>query len=398
MRRKLMILFVLMGMMTVGIMLVSSQDRGPKWAVRQTVLDFYKEYADTAGYDPATDLVNNPLLEGTYRKSEYLTQTLIDRIDAIRESGAPEIGLHCDPLLCIQDIPQCFSVDVVEVTDLEATVLLREYLTLNPRTHNITVKLVVEDDLWKINEIICQDTTTPEGVVATFYEDYLAVARPEEGMNPLTDGYYRDHELLTNDLLTRVETMDQDGLQYDLFLPVQDIPNSVDVYAAGQEADQARVIVDMYFGDSALPHSVLVNLKLLEGQWQIDAIVSEVGPAAVTELVYTQYGLYRWCGLMNQVSWVCFTDWDYPWERYLVEELIEFYADYATESLRYDTFLCGRGIPDYFSAKVDEQSEESATVIVIGHYGPNPSTDAFVSKVNLLKTEDGWLLNDVSCQ
>ena len=395
MRRKLIMLFVLMSMMTVGIMLISSQDSDPKWAVHQTVLDFYKEYVDTAGYDPAAGLVNNPLLEGTYRKSECLTQTLID---AMRESGDPEIGLHCDPLLCSQDIPEWVSVDVVEVTDIEATALLREYFTLNPRTHNITVKLVVEDDLWKINEIVCRDTLTPEGVVTSFYEDYLAVARPEEGMNPLTNGFYRDHQLLTDDLVTQVETMGKDGFQYDPFLMAQDIPYFVNVYAAGREDDQARVIADMYLGGSVLPHSVLVNLKRIEGRWQIDEIDPEIGPAAVAELVYTQYGLYRWCGLMNQVSWVCFTDWDYPWERYLTEELIESYADYATECLRYDSFLCGRDIPDYFSAEVDELSGESATVIVTGYYGPNPRTGAFVSEVNLLKTEDGWLLNDVSCQ
>ncbi len=71
---------------------------------------FYTWYLDYIGATGSEDM-RNPLVDGAYRASPYLTQSFIGHIDELlAEMRAQDRGGY-DPFLLAQDIPQDFSVD-----------------------------------------------------------------------------------------------------------------------------------------------------------------------------------------------------------------------------------------------------------------------------------------------
>ena len=58
--------------------------------------------------DRATGEMNNPLIDGAYRDSGFLTDAFIQRLNEELDAQTPGGG---DPFLLAQDIPQAFSVD-----------------------------------------------------------------------------------------------------------------------------------------------------------------------------------------------------------------------------------------------------------------------------------------------
>lgn len=70
-----------------------------------TAQAFYTWYLAYIG-DRSTGEFNNPLVDRAYRESGFLTQGFIERLDA-----AVDEGLHFDPILLAQDVPQSFTVD-----------------------------------------------------------------------------------------------------------------------------------------------------------------------------------------------------------------------------------------------------------------------------------------------
>ncbi len=77
----------------------------------ETVKAFYAQYLGyiTAGSDGgrSPDGMRNPLVDGTYRQSPFLSQAFVEKVDAIL--GSFEKGGY-DPFLMAQDIPQSFDV------------------------------------------------------------------------------------------------------------------------------------------------------------------------------------------------------------------------------------------------------------------------------------------------
>jgi hypothetical protein len=71
---------------------------------------FYTWYLDYIGATGSEDM-RNPLVDGAYRASPYLTQSLIGHIDELLAKMRAQDRGGYDPFLLAQDIPQDFSVD-----------------------------------------------------------------------------------------------------------------------------------------------------------------------------------------------------------------------------------------------------------------------------------------------
>jgi hypothetical protein len=90
----------------------------------------------------------NPLADGAYRSSEYLTWPLIEKIDQIVASF--DKGGY-DPFLCAQDIPDSFTIDAVEIVGDTARVTVRT----NFEGHAFTLSLVRMGERWAIDDVAC---------------------------------------------------------------------------------------------------------------------------------------------------------------------------------------------------------------------------------------------------
>ena len=110
---------------------------------------------------------------------------------------------------------------------------------------------------------------TPAEVVESFYAEYLAGAKDvgEARSDPLADASYRSSAHLAPEFVQKVDALiasfDRGG--YDPFLCAQDIPETVTVADAKVSSDQATVTMKTSFAG----HSLMVQLELAAGQWQI---------------------------------------------------------------------------------------------------------------------------------
>ncbi len=194
-----------------------------------TVDAFYTWYLEYTTPD-AEGYFNNPLSDGAYRESPYLSPDLIAAVDALK---AEQGGFHADPFLCAQDVPANIFTELIREDANRAEVLVQEQFGL--ALHHITAHVVLTDSGWLIDSILCAETATPGGVVETFYRDYIAVGQYDEAAggrgNPLLEGAYRS-PLLADDLIAGVDALVAAGeLHADPLLCAQDIPAGFEVAA-----------------------------------------------------------------------------------------------------------------------------------------------------------------------
>jgi len=284
-------------------------------APEEVVRGFYDWYLGYIG-DPAAEEMRNPLVDGAYRSSEYLTEGFVQRVDEIIASF--DKGGY-DPFLCAQDIPRSFTVDVAEVFGDEASVVVHQLW--NPGTEyesarDVKVALRTVDGAWKIADVTCAMPesasptpegpmpVTPEGAVEGFYGWYLWYA--QNAGNPLVDGAYRSSEYLTEAFMQQVDELiasfDKGG--YDPFLCAQDVPESFTLGEVVGSEDQASVVVQTSFES----HAFTVELSEVDGWWAIsDVVCAEPGagdqePAAAPEAPQ---------GEANVADWQVFADAEY---------------------------------------------------------------------------------------
>jgi hypothetical protein len=250
------------------------------------VRGFYDWYLGYIG-DPASVEIRNPLVDGAYRSSAYLTEEFVQKVDDILASF--DKG-GCDPFLCAQDIPRSFSVDAAVGSGDEATVVVHEIW--NPGTEfesvlDITVTLRLVDGVWKIADVACGAPepvspmpegpviVTPEGAVAGFYSWYLWYVR--NGGNVLTDEVYRQSEYLTEEFIQEVgETVasfEKGG--YDPFLCAQDVPESFSMDTPIVSGDEATLVVRTSFEG----HAFTVELQEIGDRWAISDVICELAGA-----------------------------------------------------------------------------------------------------------------------
>jgi hypothetical protein len=113
-------------------------------AVVRSFYGWYLWYARGGGE------MRNPLVDGAYRDSGYLTTRFVDEID--RTLASFDKG-GFDPLLLAQDFPE--SVQVVDATSAgdRASVKVQMLWAGNPTPSERTVTLVLTDGGWKIDGI-----------------------------------------------------------------------------------------------------------------------------------------------------------------------------------------------------------------------------------------------------
>jgi hypothetical protein len=111
----------------------------PAVAPERVVESFYSWYIAYPG---------NPLAAGAYRTSEYVTEALVQKVDGIVASF-DSVGY--DPILCAQDKPGCFTVEMMDISENSAAAAVRTDFA----NHLIYVGLIEIDGQWKIADITC---------------------------------------------------------------------------------------------------------------------------------------------------------------------------------------------------------------------------------------------------
>lgn len=230
------------------------------------VADFYKWYLGSI--DLAAG--RNPLAERAYRSSELLTEEFVAGVDELLDSF--ERGGY-DPFLLAQDVPT--SVDMGE------TVVSGDSAQVQVETsfegHGFLVSLRRIDRAWKIDDV----DPMPNVTVESFFNRYLAYIRNDGGAmrNPLVDGFYKECPELSAAFVAKVDealaSFDKGGC--DPILMAQDVPVEVSVGEAELVGDEARVMVELFWGGNPEPSERLVTLSRIDGQWQIVEIASEAG-------------------------------------------------------------------------------------------------------------------------
>ena len=350
----------------------------------------------------------NPVVDGAYRESAYLSAHLIDAVDSLVAEADPDYGIGYDPFLCAQDVPERFSFEVLKRAEGQAVVALSAFFGGNPRAHNSTLRVVEEGSAWVIDEIDCVDNVTPQGVAESFYQWYLAYSQPDETgaiKNPLVDRAYRDYPYLSDALIAEVDALlnrmaGQPG-GYDPFLCAQDVPERVTADLIDEPGKAATVIVHEYFSGNLAPKRVLVELTGAPAAWEIDGIVCEVGPEVIAVNLLNWYMAYVSYDMEHGISRTPFTDWAFGWGDSLSDDLLAaLEATFASAEPRVaDPVLCAQDIPVRVTAEALMASEGAATVQISGEYPSGPDTFMAYALASLEMALDGnqWKVTAITC-
>lgn len=242
----------------------------------QNFYDWYLSYAQTA----------NPLLDKAYHANGYLAPELIAQVDktvATFSGGGFDPGVGFDPFLCAQDIPDSVRVGPAEITGERAHAVARTSLD----DHWLDLSFVRAAGRWQITGIACgtnagapataNATATPEQVVKSFYDWYLAYAR--RNGSPLAGAAYKASPYLSAAAARGIESILAafgSGPSYDPVLCAQNVPLGFVVDPAEvMTGDTARVFVRMNW-QGAPSTSQTVSLKLLAGEWKIDGLTCAI--------------------------------------------------------------------------------------------------------------------------
>jgi hypothetical protein len=384
------LLFVLLSL----LLPVMAQETPLDPEIGAVVTEFYDGYIDT--------LFSSSDRGTAYQESPYLTADFIANLDA---QFAQEERM-ADPLLCAQAVPSFYSVEVVRALSQEARVLMRQHFD-SPLTHNIMIDLIQTDDTWKINGVRCEDTVTPRGVTQAFYDFWLGYVGydVETGHfeNPMVNRIWRSSDLLTVELIDRLDAMmDSDTpIGHDPVLCAQDVPRAAQALEIDVRDDQARVLVNEFFGDFPVPHRVLVTLQNTADGWKINDIPCTVTPETVALSFYRLYNDFTRYDMDYGIERTRLVDWGFNWNAYLSEALLaELRATFTDPAgLPADPVLCAQDIPDFVELTPIEASDESASLQLRGMYpsGEDTVTGYDLATINMEKAMGRWVIGDILC-
>ena len=125
---------------------------GNKWNIMNITCGFSPEGTAQAFYtwylayigDRTSGEMHNPLVDGAYRESGFLSDAYILELDSLTAGGIP-----ADPILMAQDIPHDFSVD--PGVDENTAIVHLQFGSETVR--HLKVSMVSELGAWKINSI-----------------------------------------------------------------------------------------------------------------------------------------------------------------------------------------------------------------------------------------------------
>lgn len=339
----------------------------------------------------------NPVVDGAYHESAYLTAGLIARAD---EQVAA--GLHADPFLCAQNVPAHIETEIVMAADDTATALVREYFG-GVSEHNIQAELVADDGTWQIDRIICAETVTPSGVAEAFYGWYIDLAGYDEETgtrgSPLAEGAYHESPFLTADLVARLDEMVAGELRADPLLCAQDIPLAVRAYEAAVGAETARLLVHEHFQGNPDPYPIVVDLVRMDDRWLLSDVSCTVSPADAAGVVYAQYTMHVRYDLTYGIDYNWLENPAFRWDRYIDEPLLnELIAAHETPA-EADPVLCAQDVPASLVITDLTVGEMAAEVAVIGLYpaGSDSFETYALATVGLSQVNGQWMLNTITC-
>ncbi|MCZ7544382.1 MAG: YbjP/YqhG family protein [Anaerolineae bacterium] len=355
----------------------------------EAVEGFYRWYLDAAQRI-------NPVVEGAYRESAFLSADMIEAVDSLIAEAGPDHGLGYDPFLCAQDVPERFEIGQVDaLTDRDAAVLVHGYFSHNPHPNAFVVSVHEQDGAWLIANVICQETLTPRGVTQAFYNWYLEQTPGSEAL----DARY---PFLTDGLNARIQEARSarelgDG---DPVLCAQDFPNHIGVTAVSVGQESATMFVRAYYSGNPQPRTLTVKL-VRDQQWMIDDIVCGVAPETVAEYLYNEYITYTRYDMERGIDRTPITDWAFAWGDYLSEDLLaDLEATFASEAPRAaDPVLCAQDIPTRVTAEAVSASEQAATVQITGEYASGPETFTAHALASLEMALEGaqWKVTAITC-
>lgn len=346
---------------------------------QQVTQSFYEWYLGFTA-DRGDGSFTNPLVEGLYRNSEYLTARFVADIDETL-AGFEVAGF--DPILLAQDVPVSFEVPEATADSAAAdtdatTVAVHFYWGGNPDPSVRMVHLVRQDGRWLIDDVTAEEPAaaapaapeTPEGVTAAFYDWYLAhIGDPasDDFRNPMVDKAYHDAPYLTESFVGYVDELlaGFQGGGYDPFLCAQAIPTHVTPELAFVRGETASVVVFSSFPNQR----VTVDLRPEGDSWVITNITCANDPAGVATAFYTWYLGYIRSGAEGEPR-NPLVDKAYRDHPLLAEALVE-EVDQLLEGFDqggYDPFLLAQDIPQNFT--VDPGVIENTAVVHL-KFGPD---------------------------
>jgi hypothetical protein len=249
----------------------------------QWYLDYYRSHGD-------------PLADGAYKSSPYLSDSYIDWVNGVQTSFDND---GFDPFVMSRAIPSGANVMDVTQNGDQAIVLVNRFL-MTPQHNPLVVHLEKQDIYWKIVDVTMEEApATPAEVVESFYEwyrDYTGSTGSGEFRNPLVDGAYQGSPFLTENFVSQVDealkNMQQGG--FDPFVCAQVIPEQMtpdgtflaEMYGP-EFGNQASVIVRTEFTG----HFFTVELVRPDPNedWQIDNIICGNSPMGTVKGFYTWY-------------------------------------------------------------------------------------------------------------
>ncbi len=341
---------------------------------QQVTLNFYNWYLEIIG-DRSDGSFTNPLVEGLYHDSEYLTADFVARIDETR-AGFENGGF--DPILLAQDIPVSFEVQEPAINGAEAAAVVLRYWGGNPDPDPMVVHLMQVDGRWLIDNVTPfeipvmnppVEPETPETVAQAFYDWYLAyIGDPatDDFRNPLVDKAYHDAPYLTASFVGHIDELlaemrEQGAGGYDPILCAQAIPTEMTPDVVFSHNGLASVVMRSNFPN----HLVTVDLRPEGESWVIGNITCAMDPAGVATAFYTWYLGYigdRASGdFRNPLVDQAYQDHPLLAEC-LTQEVDDLLAEMREQGTGgYDPFLLAQDIPADFS--VDPGVAEGTAVV-----------------------------------
>lgn len=240
----------------------------------EVVEAFFAWYLDYIGQG---EVRRNPLVDGAYRQSEFLSPAFVEKVD---ETLAGMEGGGYDPILMAQDIPTAIEVvDSSEQGD-DATVMVERTFAGNPEAYPLQVELQRQGGAWLITAIVDPEAGKAGSALEAaggFYSWYLAYfgdPATDTFRNPLVDRAYREAPYVSQAFVAEVDALlDQDiaefgGIMADPILQAQAIPQSFTVEPGPA---QDIVTVNLVFGETVRP--IQVRVVEQDGAWLVDSII-----------------------------------------------------------------------------------------------------------------------------
>lgn len=367
------------------------------------VAAFYSDYVAAVGAGAAR-AEQNPLLDGTYRASPYLTPDFVTAVDAFVAEFGP---YGFDPILLATDPPDDFTLTVRSAASNRATVIMDRTWPGVEQWLPMAIELVNVDGRWLIDHVslvTAPGSPAPAQVVADFYSRYLAyIGSPAAGpfRSPLVDRAYAQSPHVTPDLIAaidaKLEAQRQQPGGSDPFLCAQAVPFSVAVESSLLQpaAESAPQTAAVPVHDSFSNHVLLLTLREMDGAWLIDDITCTDTPETRAQAFYTWY-----IGLMSDrggADWINpLVTGEYQDTPYLTQDLVQ-RVDEALAGMEqggFDPFLMAQDVPQGFT--VEPGAAPETAVVQFYFLGPeNEPYGGWSVLLSFVEERGRWLIDQI---